>query len=88
MGFMILVSVPFIIPALISGLIGRRIAIEENDVATPVFFHGAKKALVVLLVMPLFILFLPFQVNTVVWWSWCFSLPIAIYVTSKNVQEL
>ena len=88
MVFMLMFIVPVLLPTLVDGLVERRISIETNDVAKAVFFHGAKKILIVLLVMPLFILFLPFPVSGTIWFGWLLMLPIFMWVTAKNVQEL
>lgn len=87
-GITLLVGLATIMSLLIDGLICRRISIDTNEVATPVFFHGAKNAFVALLIAPLFLLLLPFTVNQFVWYTWLVLLPIVIWVTSKNVQEL
>jgi hypothetical protein len=86
--FVLLFGIPVLLPALIDGLVERKIAIETNDVAKPVFFHGAKKLLGVMVVMPLVILFLPTTVNATIWFAWLIVLPMVIWVTAKNVQEL
>ena len=88
MGFMLMFSLPAILPTLIDGLVERRISIEINDVAKPVFFHGAKKVLTILFVMPLFILFLPIPVSGAIWFGWLILLPTFMWITAKNVQEL
>lgn len=88
MGFMMVFAAPLVIPALGDAVGERRISIELHDVATPVFFHGAKKVLIVMVLMPLFVLFLPFTVKPAIWFLWLLLLPAAIWVTAKNVQEL
>jgi len=88
MVFVMMFSIPMIVPALIDGLLERKIAIGSYEVATAVFFHGAKKVLTVMLIMPLFVILLPFSVGAEVWFLWVFALPMAIWMTSKNVQEL
>lgn len=78
---------PLLIPALMDGLMERKISVETQGVANAVFYHGAKKALFVLAISPLFIAFLPFTISTNIWYAWFLLVPLVVWVTAKNVQE-
>ena len=88
MAFMLLFCLPALVPALIGGLIERRVIIETKDSAKAVYFHGAKKVLYALILAPLFILFWPWGIGGFTWFTWFALFPIAVWVASKNVQEL
>ena len=88
MAMMLMFSIPALAPAMIGGLIERRILIEAKDVAKAVYFHGAKRVLFALILAPLFILFWPWAVNSLAWFAWFYLFPVALWVASKNVQEL
>lgn len=88
MAFMVLFSIPLLFAALVSGLVERRIIIETKDTAKAVYFHGAKNVLFALVLAPLFILFWPWAVSGAVWFAWFAMIPVAVWVASKNVQEL
>lgn len=88
LGFAMLIAVPLIWVSLVDGLVERKIRIFTDGVSTPVFYHGAKGVFSILLVAPLFILALPFSVSPSIWYAWLLILPIVIWVSSRNVQEL
>jgi len=88
MAFMLLFSIPLVFASLVGGLIERRIVIENKDVAKAVYFHGAKNVLSALVLAPLFILFWPWAVDSFAWFAWFALFPMAVWVASKNVQEL
>lgn len=88
MGFALMVCIPVIWTALIDGLVGRKIGIYTDNVATPVYYHGAKKAFGVVITLPLFLLLLPIGLSPMVWYAWLLLLPCVIWVSSRNVQEL
>lgn len=88
MAFMVLFSIPLLFAALVGGLVERRIVIETKDVAKAVYFHGAKKVLYGLMLAPIFILFWPWAISAMAWFLWFALVPVAVWVASKNVQEL
>jgi len=80
--------VPFVVSALIDGLVVRKISLHNNDVGKPVFFHGAKKAAVTMLVMPIALLFYPATLNPSIWCAWVLIFPCVLWIQAANVQEL
>ncbi|TVS17376.1 MAG: DUF4400 domain-containing protein [Gammaproteobacteria bacterium] len=88
LGFAMMIAVPVIWVSLVDGLVERKIRIFTDGVSTPVFYHGAKGVFSILLLAPLFILALPFSVSPSIWYAWLLILPIVIWVSSRNVQEL
>lgn len=88
LGFALLVAVPLIWVSLVDGLVDRKIRIFTDRMSTPVFYHGAKGVFSILVVAPLFILALPFSVSPSIWYVWLLMLPIVIWVSARNVQEL
>lgn len=88
MGFALLICIPVIWVALIDGLVGRKINIYTDNVSTPVYFHGAKAAFGVVMTLPLFLLLLPMGLSPMVWYGWLLILPVVIWISSRNVQEL
>lgn len=88
MGQLVPYCLPVFLGALISGLVDRRIVIENKDTAKAVYFHGAKKVLYALILAPLFILFWPWAVTNVIWLAWYALVPAAVWMASRNVQEL
>jgi len=88
MAFMLLFSIPLLFGSLVGGLVERRIVIETKDVAKAVYFHGANKVLYGLILAPVFILFWPWAISALAWFVWFALFPVAVWVASKNVQEL
>lgn len=83
-----LACIPFVVAALIDGLVVRKISLHNNDVGKPVFFHGAKRAVMTLMVLPIALLFYPATLNPSIWWAWVLILPCVLWIQAANVQEL
>lgn len=83
-----LVCVPMVLVALVDALVARKVAIQLNDVGKPVFFHGAKRAVAAMALMPLMLLLYPATINQSIWWGWLLILPAILWVQTANVQEL
>ncbi|NKC01802.1 MAG: DUF4400 domain-containing protein [Pseudomonadales bacterium] len=84
----ILIFMIAIIGAVVDGISRRGAAIAKKEHSVPVYYHAAKRAFLLLALLPIFILLWPVSVHPVVWLTWGLCIPAALWVSFRNVQEL
>ena len=87
-GFVAWMYLMVIVGCIVDSIIKRAVSIDEKAHSVPVYYHAAKRAFLLLVLLPFFILLWPVSVHPNVWLAWGFCVPAALWVSFRNVQEL
>jgi hypothetical protein len=88
MGLMAAFAVTLIIACMADALVQRKAALLNAEITNAVFYHGAKRTLIWLLLLPLLITISPVTIGSTVLVLWGVSLPALLWVGARHVQEM
>jgi hypothetical protein len=88
MGLMAAFAVTLVIACLADALVQRKAALLNAAITNAVFYHGAKRTLFWLLLLPLLITISPVTIGATVLVLWGVSLPALLWVGARHVQEM
>jgi hypothetical protein len=87
-GMTLIITLTLPLAALVDALVIRKIEILNFKTANSVFYHGAKRGLIWLLLLPIFMVISPITITAPFLVTWAAVFPVVVWVGAKNVQEM